>query len=90
MHIPAASLRSKTTFIYISYRLGAYKPTGGIQFQYEEHKLEHKRLIEKANNLKRKFVRGDMASYDAFEFIVHEIIIGHTLKEDTKFFTFIH
>ena len=50
------------------------------------HKDEHLRLIEKATNLKRKYESGGMSAADAFDFIVHEVIMEHMLKEDVKFF----
>lgn len=52
----------------------------------ETHKEEHLRLIEKATQLKRKYEAGGMCAADAFDFIVHEVIMEHMLKEDVKFF----
>lgn len=50
------------------------------------HKEEHLRLIEKATQLNRKYESGGMSAADAFDFIVHEVIMEHMLKEDVKFF----
>lgn len=52
----------------------------------ENHIKLHKELLEKARNLKAEILSNKVKPGDAVEFIVNTIIIGHLIKEDTKFF----
>lgn len=55
----------------------------------EEIDSQHKELLEKAWNLKAEILSNKVKPGDAVEFIVNTIIIGHLIKEDTKFFKLI-
>lgn len=51
-----------------------------------EHELSHAKLVEKAIELRRKVTAKEIKASDAFEFIVSDIIMGHLLHEDIKYF----
>lgn len=55
----------------------------------ENHIKLHKELLEKALNLKTEILSNKVKPGEAVEFIVNTIIIGHLIKEDTKFFKLI-
>ena len=54
-----------------------------------EHEESHNMLIQKAVQLRSKVAAGEMKTSDAFEFIVSDIIMGHLLQEDIKYFPLI-
>jgi len=55
--------------------------------QYEEHADIHKELIVKAKYLRNQYLSGEIKPTDLFSFIVSDIILGHMLTEDVKFFS---
>jgi len=55
--------------------------------QYEEHTNIHKELIVKAKYLREQYLSGEVKPTDLFSFIVSDIILGHMLSEDVKFFS---
>ena len=56
---------------------------------YETHATIHKNLVEQALQLKESYQNGQLKSSSFFSFIVDEIIIGHMLDQDRKFFSYI-
>lgn len=52
-----------------------------------EHKHIHKALLKKAYKLKEQAINEEIAYEDVLEFILHDLILGHLLKEDIKFFS---
>ena len=56
---------------------------------YETHATIHKNLVEQALQLKESYQKGQLKSSAFFSFIVDEIIIGHMLDQDRKFFSYI-
>ncbi len=54
--------------------------------QYEEHSNIHKELVVKAKYLRDQYLSGEIKPTDLFSFIVSDIILGHMLSEDVKFF----
>ena len=55
--------------------------------QYEEHTDIHKALITKAKYLRNQYLSGEVKPTDLFSFTVSDIILGHLLSEDVKFFS---
>lgn len=51
-----------------------------------EHQKIHASLLEKSYRLKEQAIKGQISIEDLLEFMLHDVIIGHILKEDTKFF----
>ena len=56
---------------------------------YETHATIHKNLVQQALQLKESYQNGQLKSSAFFSFIVDEIIIGHMLEQDQKFFSYI-
>ena len=56
---------------------------------YEEHAAIHNNLVEQALQLKESYQKGQLKSSAFFSFIVDEIIIGHMIEKDQKFFSYI-
>ena len=56
---------------------------------YETHAAIHKNLVEQALQLKESYQKGQLKSSAFFSFIVDEIIIGHMIEKDRKFFPYI-
>lgn len=54
--------------------------------QYLEHKKIHDYLLGKVKNLKEKVINGEIQCQEIIDFMFHDLIVGHLLKEDTKFF----
>ena len=50
------------------------------------HTGVHRALVTKAMNVKEEFVRGDLKPSAFFSFVVDDVVIGHMVKEDMKFF----
>ena len=62
-----------------------------IQYDHiNEHKKIHTDLLKKSYDLKEQFIDGQVSIQDLLEFMLHDVITGHLLKEDTKFFPFIN
>lgn len=62
------------------------------QAQYPEgqrHAVIHKRLVEKAMRLKAEYEQGRIKAGAFFSFIVEDIVVGHMLVEDVKFFPYL-
>lgn len=56
---------------------------------FDKHVKEHKQLCEKALQFKKTCQRGQLKYSDCFEILVDDIIIGHIINEDTKYFSYI-
>ncbi|MBN2221321.1 MAG: diguanylate cyclase, partial [Vallitaleaceae bacterium] len=54
---------------------------------YEEHSKIHTALFEHLSMLKKMYDNDEIKATAFFSVIVDEIIIGHLIKEDTKFFS---
>jgi len=57
--------------------------------QYEEHANIHKELIVKAKYLRDQYLVGEIKPTDLFSFIVSDVILGHMVSEDVKFFSLV-
>ena len=53
------------------------------------HTSIHKNLVQQALKLKENYQNGELKSSAFFSFIVDEIVMGHMLEEDQKFFPYI-
>jgi len=59
------------------------------QANYEELSIHikcHHKLIQKAENLVKKSMDGNLLPSDVVQFIVGEVVTIHLIQEDTKFF----
>ncbi len=56
--------------------------------EYAEHAQIHQVITEKALVLKKQFLKGEIKATAFFSFLVDEVIMGHLLAEDTKFFPY--
>lgn len=56
---------------------------------YNGHKVIHEDLIAKASELKENYLRGNINKTAFFSFLVDDIIIGHMVKEDMKFYDYL-
>ncbi|MGB4438759.1 MAG: diguanylate cyclase [Sedimentibacter sp.] len=56
---------------------------------YEEHVEIHNNLLAKANELKKTFLNGEINTATFFSFVVDDIVIGHMVKEDKKFYDYV-
>ncbi len=54
-----------------------------------EHGEIHKKLLVKAIKLKKAYERGHVRPTAFFSFLVDDVILGHLLEEDVKFFPYI-
>ncbi|MDD1622942.1 MAG: diguanylate cyclase [Methylococcaceae bacterium] len=54
-----------------------------------KHAAIHRRLADSANVLVNRFREGRLAIGELFQFIVHELIAEHMLKEDREFFPYL-
>ncbi len=54
-----------------------------------EHSRIHNDLINKAMNLKESFVKNEIRPSAFFSFIVDDVITGHMVSEDAKFFPYL-
>jgi|GEM_PF-403741 len=57
--------------------------------ELEHHLNEHKRLLELARTVSEAYLAGVGKAQSVTTFIVDEIIVGHLLEEDVKFFPYI-
>jgi len=55
----------------------------------DEHKKIHAKLFDKALKLKEEYQSGTLNQADFYRFILDDMIIGHLLEEDVKYFTLI-
>ncbi|MEA5146593.1 MAG: diguanylate cyclase [Candidatus Limiplasma sp.] len=61
-----------------------------IHFPYtDEHRLEHKRLMQKAALLSEAITHGGIELTHLLEFVVGEVVIGHMKQEDIHYFRYI-
>jgi hemerythrin len=54
-----------------------------------EHSSIHNDLIYKAMNLKESFAKNDVRPSAFFSFIVDDVITGHMVSEDAKYFPYL-
>ncbi|MEJ2201126.1 MAG: diguanylate cyclase, partial [Desulfuromonadaceae bacterium] len=54
-----------------------------------EHAENHRQLLEKAQELVQLFDADNLGVGELFQFLAHELIAGHMLREDRKFFPFL-
>ncbi|WP_019552048.1 diguanylate cyclase [Propionispira raffinosivorans] len=54
-----------------------------------EHALVHKKLVKKVLEVKEHYSRGDIKASVFFSFLVDDVVLGHLLREDIKFFPYI-
>jgi len=57
--------------------------------EYKEHANIHKELIAKAATLKEAYRAGEIKPAALVSFIISDVLSGHMLKEDVKFFPFL-
>lgn len=57
--------------------------------EYKNHASIHRSLIEQALKLKEDYLQERLKPTAFFSFIVDDIILGHMLKEDVLFFTYV-
>ena len=57
--------------------------------QYLEHSNIHKSLIDKSLNLKASYINGELKATALFSFMVDDVVLGHMVDEDKKFFPYI-
>ncbi len=55
---------------------------------WSEHAAVHRELTRKAANLKQSFDEGTIKVSDLFSFMVDDLVYGHMMTEDTKFFPY--
>ena len=53
---------------------------------YDIHRIEHQRLLDRALSMKRAYERGEEGLISFFVFILEEIVSGHVLNWDTGYF----
>ena len=56
----------------------------------KEHFAAHKLIFADALRLKEAYLSGKLKPSAFFAFIFDDFIVGHMLKEDIKFFPFVH
>lgn len=56
----------------------------------EEHSAIHKTIITEALRLKDAYLKGILKPSSFFSFVVDDVIVGHMLKEDAKFFPYLN
>jgi len=54
--------------------------------EYHAHATCHSELLQKASLLMNSFKEGSLKATELFSFLTDEVIIGHLLKEDVKYF----
>lgn len=54
--------------------------------ELEQHKIEHDCLLQKAGMLKEAASRGELSAGEVIDYIAREVVLGHMLKEDRKYF----
>lgn len=53
---------------------------------YNEHKEIHNNLMAKANELRENYLSGKINKTAFFSFVVDDIVVGHMIEEDMKFY----
>jgi hemerythrin-like metal-binding protein len=56
----------------------------------KQHHLEHVRLLEKGNRLASLYQRGEVEVGEFIHFIVHDLVLGHTLQADVEALKDVH
>ncbi len=56
----------------------------------KDHSEAHKLIIADALRMKEAYLSGKLKPSAFFSFIFDDFIVGHMLKEDIKFFPFVH
>ncbi|MDF2678468.1 MAG: diguanylate cyclase with sensor, partial [Bacillota bacterium] len=56
---------------------------------YEEHITIHKELLQKSLNLREAYINEKFSVTEFFSFVVDDIVLGHMIKDDEKFFDLI-
>ena len=54
-----------------------------------EHIEIHKKLLTKAIKLKKAYERGTVRPTAFFSFLVDDVVLGHLLEDDVKFFPYV-
>lgn len=54
--------------------------------ELEQHKIEHDCLLQKARMLKEAASRGELSAGEVLNYVAREVILGHMLREDRKYF----
>jgi len=54
----------------------------------KEHKEIHAALVDNALNLRKSFVEGSINKTSFVSFLVNDVVSGHMIDEDTKFFSY--
>jgi diguanylate cyclase (GGDEF)-like protein/hemerythrin-like metal-binding protein/PAS domain S-box-containing protein len=54
------------------------------------HAALHRHLMERANELARRFRSGNLATDDLLNFLIYELVAEHMLREDREFFPYLH
>lgn len=57
--------------------------------EYQSHAAIHQELVVKASELKENYRRGQLKSSEFFTFMLDDVINGHMIKEDVKFFPYL-
>lgn len=57
--------------------------------ELDAHKAEHRRLIGQAKRVKLALESGEAHPTTAFSFLMDDVVIGHMLKSDTKYFGYL-
>ena len=57
--------------------------------EVKRHALIHKELLGKANSVKESYRKSELKPSAFFSYIVDDIVVGHMLAEDTRFFPYI-
>lgn len=55
----------------------------------DEHAAIHKELIEKTLKLKEAYIKDELKASAFFAYVLEDVVVGHMLEEDTKFFKLI-
>lgn len=56
----------------------------------EEHRSIHKKLIVETNEIRETFKNGEIGSLEVAKYMVQELVVGHIVKDDFDFFSFIN
>jgi len=54
----------------------------------DEHIMIHKSILEKTLKLKELYMKDELNETSFFSYVVDDVVIGHMVKEDVKFFEF--
>ncbi|NCC76239.1 MAG: EAL domain-containing protein [Clostridia bacterium] len=54
------------------------------------HQTEHERLVQEINRLKQRYLQNKVKPTALFSFLIDQVILGHLVDEDKKFFSWMH